>query len=199
MNSPVLNKSLQVRLWTKQSRDALKWIVVNSVILSVLVCDVMQQCKFSTSKLYYIEYAAISILCCSIFYHVVRYLYFSAIWEPVVGTVDQKRLLQFDDKDASFIVQRKNDSATKTPQRNTTMNFSNISCSLFNDSTMNLSGYTSPSPNQSMHMNHTLNLSNYSPAHTTQPQPTFTSPYLAANNLDDDLLMEPASLNSLME
>lgn len=195
MKSPVVNKSLEVRLWTKLSRDALKWSVVHVGLLGVLIYDVQQKCKWSDSKLYWIEYGAIGILSLSLLYYIARYLYFSVIWEPVVGTEDQKRLLQFEDKDASFVI-RKKESPRNVLRvtNNATLNFSNLSCS-FNDS-HNMSGYSSPGQNQSLRINHSLNMSNYSSANNTKP--AFSSPYLAVN-ADNDLFMEEASLNNLLE
>lgn len=200
MKSPVVNKSLEVRLWAKFSRDALKWSVVHVGLLGVLIYDVSQKCKYANSKLYWIEYFAIGILACSLLYYLARYLYFSVIWEPVVGTVEQQRLLQFEDKDASFVV-RKKESKKQAGFRggnnnNATLNFSNLNCS-YNDS-HNLSGYSSAGQNQSMQFNHSLNMSNYSSANNTKPQSAFASPYLAVI-ADQDLFMEPASLNNLLE
>lgn len=197
MKSPVVNKSLDVRLWAKLSRDALKWSLLHVAILGVLIYDVSKKCKYAESKLYWIEYCAIGIISCSLLYYIIRYLYFSVIWEPVVGTAEQKRLLQFEDKDASFVIQKDSPRGgvpgiRLNSNNNATLNFSNISCS-FNDS--HISGYSSPpSQNQSIHINHSLNYS----SNAAKPQSAFSSPYLA-RNADNDLFMEPASLNNLME
>lgn len=187
---------MDARLWAKHSRDALKWSVVHVGVLGILFYDVSKKCKYADSPLYWIEYLAIGIVTCSLVYYICRYLYFSFIWEPVVGTVEQRRLLQFDDKDASFVVKTpdiKGAAATPRANNNATLNFSNLSCSFnFNDSLM--SGYSSASQNQSMQYNQTLNYS----SNNTKPQSTFSSPYLAATT-DNDLFMEPASLNGLLE
>lgn len=194
MKSPVVNKSLDLRLWSKLSRDALKWSLLHAAILGILVYDVSNKCKYADSKLYWIEYFSIAIVSASLFYYIVRYIYYSVIWEPVVGTSDQKRLLQFEDKDNSFVIRKKQSpgpvSSPLLP--NASLNFSNLSCS-FNDS-MNLSGYSSP--NQS-HINLSMNLSNNNMA--KQQAPTFSSPYLASNAGDQDFFVEPASLNQLLE
>lgn len=196
MKSPVVNKSLDIRLWAKLSRDALKWSLVHVTILGVLIYDVSKKCKYADSKLYYIEYFAMLIVGCSLFYYICRYLYFSFIWEPVVGTVEQKRLLQFDN-DASFVVRKespKMPGGERANTNNATLNFSNLSCS-FNDS-HNMSGFSSPGRNQSLHINnHSLN---YSSANNTKPQSAFSSPYMGVTT-DNDLFMEPASLSNLME
>lgn len=193
MKSPVVNKSLDLRLWAKLSRDALKWSLLHVAVLGVLIYDVSKKCKYADSKLYYIEYFAMLIVGSSLFYYVCRYLYFSFIWEPVVGTVEQKRLLQFDN-DASFVVRKESPKVpgTRVNTNNAALNFSNLSCS-FNDSHM--SGYSSPGRNQSLHINHSLN---YSSANNTKPQSAFSSPYLGVTT-DNDLFMEAASLNNLME
>lgn len=144
-------------------------------------------------RLYWIEYSAIAIVGCSLVYYLGRYLYYSIIWEPVEGTEEQKRLLQFDDKDASFVVRKKTPPKVvgRSATNNATLNFSNLSCS-FNDS-HNISGFSSP--NRS-HINSSLNA--YSSANNTKPQSAFSSPYMAVN-ADNDLFMEPSSLNNLLE
>ena len=189
MRSPVLNKSLDVRLWTKLYRDARKWSIVNVAILCVLIYDVSLKCS-DASSLFWIEYIAIGIVSLSLVYSLGRYIYFKFTWDPVVGTGEQKRLLQFEDKDSSFVVRKVNDTPTPSNRRaapNTTLNLS--SCS-FNDS-LNVSTFSTPG--QSLHLNN-QSLS------ASRPQPAFSSPYLATRNaMDQDLLLEPASLNSLLE
>lgn len=184
----LFKQSLQIHLWTKLSRDALKWSTIHAFILSILIYDVSNKCKYAASKWYWIEYFAIVIVAFSLVYYLGRYLYFSLNWEPVVGTAEQKQLLQFDDKDASFVVRKKQSPKPGTRMSaNASLNFSNISCSL-ND-TYNISTYSSPS------QNHSLNMSS---ANNTKPQSTFSSPYLAAN-VDTDFFLEPSTLNSLLK
>lgn len=199
MKAPVVSRSLDLLLKAKLCREALKWSIAHVVILGILCYDVSKKCQYSFSKLYYIEYSAIVVLSLSLLYYFCRYLYFSITWEPVVGSADQKRLLQFEDKDNSFVVMK----ASPAPPTSNRVSLS-MSCN-FNDSNLlNLSGYSPGNPNQSLQMNRTLNISNYSPNNNSmgQPsQPTFSSPYLAANAMDKDvdLFMEPKSLNSLLE
>lgn len=186
MISPVVKKSLDLRLWSKISRNALKWSLLHAAILGVLVYDVSNKCKYADSKLYWIEYLLIGIVACSLVYYIVRYIYYSVIWEPVVGTEDQKRLLQFENKDNSFVI-RKKPSPGHGPSP------SSLSCSLTDS--LNLSGYSSPNQSQSMHINHSMSLS----SNNAKQQATFSSPYMPANAGDQDFLLEPASLNHLLE
>lgn len=185
----VVNKSLEVRLWAKFRQDALKWCAIHVALLGLLVYDVSKKCKYVDSKLYWVEYGAIGVVGCSLLYYIIQYLYYNVMWEPVVGTEEQKRLLQFEDKDDSFVVKNR-DSPRLHANHNPAMNFSNLS---FNDS-HNISGYS----NQSLHFNRSLNMSNYSSAIHTKSQSTFSSPYSAVN-ADNDLFVEPASLANLLE
>lgn len=187
MKSPVLKKSLDVRLRTKLSRDAFKYSLVNSLVIGVILYDVSRRCPDSWL---WIEYLALGINVLSLLYYLGRFLYFSITWEPVVGTEAQKRLLQFDDKDSSFLVRKETPDprSGNTAYLNNTLNFSNLSCS-FNES-MNVSAFSSASQNQSLHLNS-----------QTKSNSNFASPYLssASNAMDQDLLLEPSSLNNLFE
>lgn len=50
----VLKKSLDIRLFGKFSRDALKWSAVHVGVLAILLYDVSKKCKFADSKFVYL-------------------------------------------------------------------------------------------------------------------------------------------------
>lgn len=99
--SEVVDKGLDIQLHTKTSRHALKWGLINVVILSVLMMDISNRCPFTYSKWFYVEYAAAGFLAISVLYQFGRYFHFIFSFQPIRGTVEQKRLLQFNDTGTS--------------------------------------------------------------------------------------------------
>lgn len=95
--SPIVDKSLNVYLETKQNRTDLKWGVINVLVLSVLLFDISNKCPYAFSKWYYLEYAAAASLSLSVLYYFIRIFHFWFTFEPIKGTQEQRRLLRFDD------------------------------------------------------------------------------------------------------
>lgn len=95
--SELVDKSLVIQLNNKTNRNSLKYGIINAMILCFLMVDISNRCPFSYSKWFYVEYAVASILAVSVLYQFGRYFYFVFSFEPLKGTVDQKRLLQFND------------------------------------------------------------------------------------------------------
>lgn len=95
--SEIVDKGLNIQLHSKTSRHALKWGLINVVILSVLMMDISNRCPFTYSKWFYVEFAVAGLVAASVLYQFCRYFHFIFSFEPIKGTVEQKRLLQFND------------------------------------------------------------------------------------------------------
>lgn len=95
--SDLVDKSLIIQFDNKTSRNALKWGIINVFVLMFLIMDISNRCPFSYSKWFYVEYVAAFLVGISVLYHFGRYFHFLFSFEPIKGTMDQKRLLQFND------------------------------------------------------------------------------------------------------
>ncbi|XP_035794711.1 transmembrane protein 209-like [Anopheles albimanus] len=101
--SPIVNRTLELNLNKKRSRECLRWGTVNVLLLSMLLFDISNKCPYAFSHWYYVEYAAAAILGSSMLYYYGQYFYYLFSAEPIRGTEQQRRLLKFDLNDSSFI------------------------------------------------------------------------------------------------
>lgn len=131
--SPIVNRTLELNLNKKRSRECLRWGTVNVVLLSVLLFDISNKCPYSFSHWYYFEYVAAAILASSMAYYFSCYFYYMFSAEPIQGTEQQRRILNFDQNDSSFIITppqtKKSSNADVTP-----MNVSTTMLRSFNES-----------------------------------------------------------------
>lgn len=102
LNSPnrsslIVNRSLDIYLETKISRNYLKWGTVNVLLLSILLFDLSNKCPYAFSKWYYVEYIAAACLSLSVLYYFAKYFYIWFAFKPVQGTSEQRRLLHFNE------------------------------------------------------------------------------------------------------
>lgn len=100
----ILNKSLDLQLKTNQVRNYLKWGFINFIILIILWTDISNQCYYITSKWLYVEYAIIGLVTINLIVYILKYIYHLITFDPVKGTIEQKKLLEFDDIDNSFVI-----------------------------------------------------------------------------------------------
>ncbi|XP_053683142.1 transmembrane protein 209 [Sabethes cyaneus] len=133
--SPLVNRTLDLNLNKRRSRECLKWGSLNIVLLSIILFDISNKCPYSFSKLYYVEYAAVVLVAMSVAYYFARYFFYLFSKEPLQGTEYQRKLLKFDDDDASFITttpaaKKEVSSSLVTPGGNV----SSISLHSFNES-----------------------------------------------------------------
>lgn len=104
--NPIVDRGLDHQLFAHECRYSLKWGTINVVLLSAVLVDLsaLRQCAFApASWRYYAENAFAAVLALSVLYHFGRYFYRRFSLTPVCGTVEQRRLLQFDDGDKSFV------------------------------------------------------------------------------------------------
>lgn len=92
----LVDRGLDLYLASKTSRTALKWGSINIGLLSVLMFDISNQCPYAVSKWYYLEYAVAVLIACSVVFHFGRYFYIFFSFDPVQGTEEQRRLMQFE-------------------------------------------------------------------------------------------------------
>uniref|UniRef100_A0A182MN13 Transmembrane protein 209 n=1 Tax=Anopheles culicifacies TaxID=139723 RepID=A0A182MN13_9DIPT len=117
--SPILNRTLELNLSRKRSKECLRWGTVHILLLSVVLFDISNKCSYSFSNLYYVEYVAAAMLGCSMVYYYSCYFYYLFSTEPICGTEQQRRILKFDANDSSFITTppqtKQSTSADNTP------------------------------------------------------------------------------------
>uniref|UniRef100_A0A182Y2C3 Uncharacterized protein n=1 Tax=Anopheles stephensi TaxID=30069 RepID=A0A182Y2C3_ANOST len=101
--SPIVNRTLELNLSRKRSKECLRWGTVHILLLSVVLFDISNKCSYSFSNLYYVEYIAAAMLSCSMVYYYSCYFYYLFSTEPIRGTEQQRRILKFDANDSSFI------------------------------------------------------------------------------------------------
>uniref|UniRef100_A0A182N9A0 Transmembrane protein 209 n=1 Tax=Anopheles dirus TaxID=7168 RepID=A0A182N9A0_9DIPT len=101
--SPIMNRTLELNLNKKRSKECLRWGTVHMLLLSVVLFDISNKCPYSFSHLYYVEYMAAVILGVSMVYYYSCYFYYVFSLEPIHGTEHQRRILKFDPNDSSFI------------------------------------------------------------------------------------------------
>ncbi|XP_055625345.1 transmembrane protein 209 [Toxorhynchites rutilus septentrionalis] len=138
--SPLVDKTLDVYLNNKRSRECLQWGSINIVLLSIIFFDISSKCPYSFSQWYYLEYAAAGILSCSALYYFARYFYYIFSKEPLTGTENQRKLLKFEVNDKSFIIKTPK-SKSKLDTNTTPTNVLSVSLHSFNNS-----GLTATSP-----------------------------------------------------
>lgn len=102
--SEIVAKGLELQLKAKQARQHLKWGAIHLGILAVLLFDIFNKCPYSFSQWYYVEYTAAVLVALSAFVYFLRYLFFAFSFEPIKGTLAQRDLMQFDEKDKSFVL-----------------------------------------------------------------------------------------------
>ncbi|XP_065086552.1 transmembrane protein 209 [Ochlerotatus camptorhynchus] len=138
--SPLVDRTLDLYLTNRRSRECLKWGSINIALLSILLFDISNKCPYSFSQWYYLEYAAAAILTGSVLYYFGRYFYYLFSREALKGTEQQRKLLKFDNDDHSFITttpaSKKPTTASATPA-----NVTSVSLHSFNESTL-----SAPSP-----------------------------------------------------
>ncbi|XP_063707672.1 transmembrane protein 209-like [Culicoides brevitarsis] len=115
-NRSLLNQSLQLQVTNKHRRNCLTYGALNALFLAILWFDISQQCPYSVSYWYYVEYVAAGILGVSLLYNILSYVYHRFLVSPLVVTEEQRKLLRLDDVDGSFVV-----SPAKSQKLNTTM------------------------------------------------------------------------------
>ncbi|XP_055605451.1 transmembrane protein 209 isoform X2 [Uranotaenia lowii] len=205
--SPLVDRTLDLYLTNRRSRECLKWGTINVAILSVLLFDISNKCPYAFSNWYYLEYAASAILGCSVLYYFGRYFFYVFCREPLKGTEQQRKLLKFDVDDNSFVTMT---PGPKIPpsQANTPANVSSVSLSSLNDSGMTAAspGWVfnrgSPSQKGSTSDHHHRNLSAYSlegSFNTSANNSTGVSPSLrklAANR--NDFIVDEKGLQSYL-
>ncbi|XP_049290398.1 transmembrane protein 209 [Anopheles funestus] len=117
--SPIVNRTLELNLSRKRSKECLLWGTVHILLLSVVLFDISNKCPYSFSNLYYVEYLAAAMLTCSMVYYYSCYFYYLFSTEPICGTEQQRRILKFDANDSSFITTppqaKQSASADNTP------------------------------------------------------------------------------------
>ncbi|XP_308809.5 transmembrane protein 209 isoform X1 [Anopheles gambiae] len=117
--SPIVNRTLELNLNRKRSKECLRWGTVHILLLSVVLFDICNKCSYSFSNLYYVEYVAAAMLSCSMVYYYTCYFYYLFSAEPIRGTEQQRRILRFDANDSSFITTplqaKQSASADNTP------------------------------------------------------------------------------------
>uniref|UniRef100_A0A182Q460 Transmembrane protein 209 n=1 Tax=Anopheles farauti TaxID=69004 RepID=A0A182Q460_9DIPT len=117
--SPIMNRTLELNLNKKRSKECLVWGTVHILLLSVVLFDISNKCPYSFSHLYYVEYAAAAILGVSMVYYYSCYFYYLFSLEPIHGTEQQRRILKFEENDNSFITTspqaKQSSSANDTP------------------------------------------------------------------------------------
>ncbi|XP_055531516.1 transmembrane protein 209 [Wyeomyia smithii] len=101
--SPLVDRTLDLYLNNRRSRECLKWGSLNIVLLSVILFDISNKCPYSFSQWYYLEYAAAALLATSVVYYFSCYFFHLFSKEPLRGTDYQRKLLKFDVDDNSFI------------------------------------------------------------------------------------------------
>ncbi|CAD7003566.1 unnamed protein product [Ceratitis capitata] len=93
-----------MHLRAKNAKYSLRWGCVNVLLLAILLFDISNQCPFSRSKWYYVEYVAAVLTGLGAFSCFLKYFLYIFHKDPIVGTKEQKNLLKFDDGDSSFLV-----------------------------------------------------------------------------------------------
>lgn len=120
----LVDRSLDIQLLAGQCRYFFKWGCINAVLLSIVLYDMAQRqrhqqnCPYASSVgsdaadalaenldwwWHQAEQGLAVLLALSICYNFVRLFYGRLSMQPLRGTVEQRRLLRFDDGDASFV------------------------------------------------------------------------------------------------
>lgn len=137
LRSPLVDRTLDLYLTNRRSRECLKWGSLNIALLSILLFDISNKCPYTFSHWYYLEYAAAAILAGSVLYYFSRYFYYLFSKEALKGTEQQRKLLKFDNDDNSFITttpaSKKPTTADATPA-----NVTSVSLHSFNESTLSV-------------------------------------------------------------
>ncbi|GAB0090352.1 transmembrane protein 209 [Sergentomyia squamirostris] len=199
----IVDKSLRLNLQTKEKRESLKWGTINVALLSFVTFDLSNKCPDAFSPWFYVEYVAAGILFLSSLYYFGRYLYLLYDFSPVEGNEQQRKLLQFDENDSSFVLKTpkpKIADVTTSP-----INVSGLSWnSSFNDSTTAISNswvFSRGSPlhgsfGQGLNTSRKgLNVSNSSPNTSAH----FVSPYKSAFAKEQMITDEVSLKNYLKE
>ncbi|XP_059614998.1 transmembrane protein 209 [Phlebotomus argentipes] len=197
-NASIVIQSQHINLQAKMKRESLKWGAINVALLSFITFDLSNKCPDAFSRWFYVEYAAAGVLLLSIIYYFGRYLYFLYTFSPIVGSEQQRKLLNFEESDTSFVLKppkEKVQDVTSSP-----VNVSGLSWnSSFNDSTTALSSswaYNRGSPLQG-----TFNCSR-GPLNTSNSSPNtsanFVSPY-KNTFAKDQMITDEQSLQSYLK
>lgn len=136
--NPIVDRGLDVQLLAHQGRIFLKWGSINAVLLSIVMYDLSHKCPHARSAWFYVEYLSAAVLALSLCYNFARFFYGRMQMAPIRGTVEQRRLLRFDDADASFVTTAekggRSEKATDASDKSHGMNASTLSWhSSFND------------------------------------------------------------------
>ncbi|XP_036345735.1 uncharacterized protein LOC118754979 [Rhagoletis pomonella] len=111
----LVERDLDLHLRAKRAKDCLRWGSLNVVLLAILLFDISNQCPYSYSKWYYVEYLAAALSGLGAFSCFLKYFLYLFHTNPLLGTKEQKNLLKFDECDSSFAVtppaQRKSNHA----------------------------------------------------------------------------------------
>lgn len=95
--SPIVNKGLDIYLKNKHKRQYLKWGLINAILLAAVMVDIRNKCPFAYSNWYYAEYVVAGVLSLSVSYYFMKYVHIWLTFEPIKGTLAQRKLLHFDD------------------------------------------------------------------------------------------------------
>ncbi|XP_069681862.1 transmembrane protein 209 isoform X2 [Periplaneta americana] len=147
VQTPVLDRTLQVTQETHKTRHSLMWGCVNAILLAVVLYDVIYTCPMYTATMIYVEWVIALVLALNMAYHFGLYLRRSFYLEPVILTPNQKKLMGISDSDPHFKVASSPASMSKTS--------ASIHSELFSSTPMNLSATSwrsslMSSPNDSM-------------------------------------------------
>lgn len=93
----IVDKGLSIYLQTRRKKYALKWGIINTLILLILLLDISSKCPYACSKWYYAEYMFAGLFGFSVAYNFSRYFYFLFSFDPIRGTDEQRKLLQFNE------------------------------------------------------------------------------------------------------
>lgn len=115
-SSPIVHKSLDIYLKNKQKRSYLKWGSINALILSIVMLDINNKCPFAFSYWFYLEYAIAGLLSLSVLYYFMNFVYTWLTFEPIKGTLAQRKLLHFNEGGKNEI-NRHLDITSKSPNK----------------------------------------------------------------------------------
>ncbi|XP_037944362.1 transmembrane protein 209-like [Teleopsis dalmanni] len=102
--SGMLQDGLDLRMRAKSANYCLKWSVIYVILFALLFYDLSFKCPRACSKWYWVEYALTTYVAISGIICVGKYLYYILSTVPLRGTMEQQRLLQFNENDKSFVV-----------------------------------------------------------------------------------------------
>ncbi|KAJ4448217.1 hypothetical protein ANN_10231 [Periplaneta americana] len=97
VQTPVLDRTLQVTQETHKTRHSLMWGCVNAILLAVVLYDVIYTCPMYTATMIYVEWVIALVLALNMAYHFGLYLRRSFYLEPVILTPNQKKLMGISD------------------------------------------------------------------------------------------------------